>query len=213
MRTAVLGMALIVLTGAGAYELRNRTSGADAQLVSQVQARLDAIPSAFGDWTSESREYDAKSMDRTGSFASLNRIYHNAKTNESIGILILAGPAQEIGSHDPNRCYVGAGYRPVGAAAKKTLPEATPAGPCSYWTARFDTDTFPAASLQVNWAWTLNGLWTASDNARYEFVREPVLYKLYVSRRINAAATDETDPTELFLSEFFPVVQEQLKIN
>lgn len=207
MRSAIVGIALVALAGAGAFEIRNRTGRADAVLVDAVQAKLDAVPKSFGDWVGEDREYDARQMDRTGSFASSHRLYRNAKTNETIAVLILAGPAQEIGSHDPNRCYVGAGYRPVGSAARKTLPEATPKGPCSFWTARFDTDTFPAASLQVNWAWSLNGLWVASDNARYDFVREPALYKLYVSRRLNAAAADSVDPTESFLAEFFPAVQ------
>ncbi len=213
MRAIIVGIALIALVGAGSFELRNRAQRADPKVVESVQAKLEAIPKAMGDWTGEDREYDAKQMDRTGSFASSHRLYRNAKTNESIAVLILAGPAQEIGSHDPNRCYVGAGYRPVGSASRKTVPEATPKGPCSYWTARFDTDTFPAASLQVNWAWSLNGLWVASENARYDFVREPVLYKLYLSRRLNAASAESADPTEGFLAEFFPAAQGAMSSN
>ncbi len=207
MRLAIVGIALVLLAGAGAYEIRTRTGGVDPVVAAAVQVKLDGIPKSFGDWIGEDRDYDAKQMDRTGSIASLYRLYRNAKTNESIAVLILAGPAQEIGSHDPNRCYVGAGYRPVGAAAKKTATEATPLGPCGYWVARFDTDTFPAASLQVAWAWSVDGRWVASDNARYEFVREPALYKLYLSRRLNAADPEGNDPTEVFLSEFFPAAQ------
>ncbi len=210
MRSAIVGIALVLLAGAGAYEIRTRAGGVDPVVAGAVQAKLDAIPKTFGDWTGEDREYDAKQMDRTGSFASMHRLYRNAKTNESIAVLVLAGPAQEIGSHDPNRCYVGAGYRPVGAAAKKTAADATPVGACSYWAARFDTDTFPAASLQVVWAWSVDGRWVASDNARYEFVREPALFKLYVSRRLNAADADAVDPTEGFLAEFFPAAQANL---
>jgi Protein of unknown function (DUF3485) len=213
MRPVIVGIALVLLAGAGAYEIRTRVGGVDPVVAGAVQANLDAIPKGFGDWTGEDRDYDAKQMDRTGSFASLHRLYRNAKTNESIAVLILAGPAQEIGSHDPNRCYVGAGYRPVGAAAKKTAPDAIPQGPCSYWAARFDTDTFPAASLQVVWAWSLDGRWVASDNARYDFVREPALYKLYVSRRLNATDADSVDPTENFLAEFFPAVRTSLAAN
>jgi Protein of unknown function (DUF3485) len=213
MRLAIVGIALVVLAGAGAYEIRNRAGGVDPVVAGAVQAKLDSIPKSFGDWTGEDREYDAKQMDRTGSFASAHRLYRNVKTNESIAVLILAGPAQEIGSHDPNRCYVGAGYRPVGAAAKKIVPEAESMGTCSYWAARFDTDTFPAASLQVIWAWSLDGRWMASDNARYEYVREPALYKLYVSRRLNATDADAIDPTESFLAEFFPAVRASLTAN
>lgn len=213
MRAAVIGLAVVVLGGAGFLEMRNTSGRADGATIAAAREKLDAIPMAVGDWTGERQEYDAKQMDRTKSFAAASRVYRNAKTNEAISVLILAGPATDIGAHDPNRCYAGAGYRPVGSQARKEMPEATPTGPCSYWSARFDTDTFPAVSLQVNWAWTLDGLWAASDDARYEFGRQPTLYKLYVSRRLNALATTAAaaDPTEDFLTAFFPAVQAVLK--
>ncbi len=213
MRSAIFGIALILLIAAGAWELSNRTARADSQIVKTVQSRLDSIPESIGEWKSEDQTYDERQMERTGSFAAFHRLYRKAKSNETISVLILAGPAQEIGSHDPNRCYVGAGYRPVGTAVKKILPDPTPLGTCSYWTARFDTDTFPSASLQVYWAWSLNGQWSASENARYEFVREPVLYKLYLSRRLSASNDETLLSTEEFLNEFVPEVQKCLSPN
>jgi hypothetical protein len=213
MRTGIVGIALLVLAGAGAYELRARTARVDPAAAAAIQARMDAIPKTIGDWIGEDRDYDARQQDRTGSFAALHRMYRNAKTNETVAVLILAGPAQEIGAHDPNRCYVGAGYRPVGAAVRKSAPEGTLDGPCGYWIARFDTDTFPAASLQVLWAWSTDGRWIASDNARYDFVREPALYKIYISRRITAVDADEVDPTERLVTEFFPAVRTGLAAN
>lgn len=206
MRTAVLATAFVALAGAGWFEYQNRSRRADRATVETVQAKLASIPTSIGDWSGEDREYDARQMDRTGSFASLHRLYRNPKTNESIAVLLLAGPATDIGSHDPNRCYVGAGYRPVGSATKRSLAD----GKCSLWSARFDTDTFPASSVQAMWAWSRDGNWTASDNARTEFVLEPVLYKLYVSRRLGPADGDAIDPTESFLTEFFPAVQQRL---
>ena len=210
MRAGIVGIALVIFAGAGTYEYRNRTNRIDPATASAVQSSLDQIPKVIGDWVGEDRDYDARQMDRTGSFASLHRLYRNKKTSETIAVLLLAGPAQEIGAHDPNRCYVGAGYRPVGVAVKKNAPDAIPNGSCSYWTARFDTDTFPAASLQVVWAWSRDGLWVASDNARFDFVQEPLLYKLYVSRRLVATDAETIDPTESFLNVFFPAVRSEL---
>jgi hypothetical protein len=212
MRGAVIGVAILALCAAGGFELRNSTGRADEATIQETQAKLDAIPNAVGDWKGETLPNDPRQLERTGAFAVTSRAYRNPKTNEVFSVVVLAGPATEIGAHDPNRCYAGSGYRPVGSPAKKELAEATPKGKSGYWSARFDTDTFPAVSLQVNWAWTLDGVWVASDDARYEFVRQPVLYKVYVSRRLNALATNPTaaDPTEEFLAAFFPAVQENL---
>lgn len=213
MRAAVIGVALVVLCGAGFLEVRNTTHRADAAAASAVQAKLDAVPMTVGGWAGEKLEYDAKQMDRTKAFAALHRAYRNPKTNEVVSVLILAGAAADVGVHDPTRCYAGAGYRPVGSQQKRPIdPDA--GGRCAVWTARFDTDTFPAVSLQVNWAWSLDGVWAAAEDARYEFGREPVLYKLYVSRRLNTVAAGPTptaDPTESFLAEFFPAVQDALR--
>ncbi len=209
MRAAVIGIAVVVLGGAGWLEVRNSSHRADAGMVAAVQEKLDAIPLVVGDWTGEKQDYEAKQLDRTGAFAAAQRVYRNAKTNDAVSVLVLAGPATDIGAHDPNRCYAGAGYRPVGSQQRREFEPET-GNRCSYWTARFDTDTFPAVSLQVNWTWSLDGVWTAAEDARYEFGRQPVLYKLYVSRRLNAlagGARSAADPTEAFLAEFFPAVQ------
>ncbi|QEL17216.1 exosortase-associated EpsI family protein [Limnoglobus roseus] len=213
MRAVVIGIAVVVLCGAGWLEVRTTSHRADATAIKAVQEKLDAVPLAVGDWKGEVQEYDSKRFDRTGAFAATSRVYRNAKTNEVVTALILAGAATEIGAHDPNRCYAGAGYRPIGPQQRRELDESVPGPHCTYWSARFDTDTFPAVSLQVNWAWSLDGAWTASEDARYEFGREPVLYKLYVQRRLNTlgGGAQAADPTEGFLAEFFPAAQSVLQ--
>jgi hypothetical protein len=212
MRGLVILAAVVVLAGGGFYEVTNTLKKADAKTIAEAQAKLDAIPLTLGDWTGEVQQPDLKQADRAGAFALTTLFFKNEKLNEGVSVLILVGPSGEIGAHDPNRCYAGAGYRSVGTQERRDVVDETNVG-SSFWSARFDTDTFPAIALNVRWAWSLDGTWTAAENARYEFVREPVLYKIYASRRLNtlANASQAGDPTDDFLQKFVPAVRSALK--
>jgi hypothetical protein len=201
MRIVVFGLAFVVLGAAGVFEAKRSFERVDPLAAAAVQAKLDALPLTQGDWVGELVPYDAKQLEQTKAVAHTNVLFRNPKTKETMSLLVLAGPPGQIGAHDPNRCYEGAGFQRVGAVVVKKLVAAN----SSYWLARFDTDTFPAQSLQVSWMFTANGDWSASDDARQEFVFKPVLYKLYLSRNLTSAETNRTDdPIENLLSELLP---------
>ncbi len=66
-------------------------------------------------------------------------------------------------------------------------------------------------ALDVLWAWTTNGSWTASTSPRVAFARSPVLYKLYVVRRLTRP--DEKPPPEPcqdFLRLFLPALDARI---
>lgn len=205
-KAGVVGVAITVLCAAGSFEAVQSARRADPERAQAVQARLDAIPSAVGAWTGRAGEFDAKPIRQAGAVAYAYQVYTRPRTNDEIQVLILAGDPGEIGAHDPNRCYAGAGFRPIGQQVRRDVPGL----PDAYWSARFDSDTFPAASLQVNWAWTADGTWAAADDARVEYVGRPVLYKLYVTRRLAPADGSAADPTREFLVEFLPAVRTAL---
>jgi hypothetical protein len=204
MRVIVFGLALLVLGAAGVFETKRSLNRIDPQTAAAIQARLDALPLTQGDWVGEKEPFDLKQLERTKADAHLNIIFRNTKTKEVISVLLLAGPADEIGAHDPNRCYAGAGFQRIGAPmVKNVLGYGS-----SYWQARFDTETFPSQSIQVNWSWSTNGTWVASSDARYEFISQPTLYKLYLSRSLtanDAARTD--DPVDQLLVQLLPALQ------
>jgi Protein of unknown function (DUF3485) len=214
MRSLVLIVALAVLAIGGYFELKNGIRAADPALVAGVQAKLDSIPLDLGDWQGELQTPDWKQGKQAGAFALTTLVYTNKKLNQAVSVLILCGHAREMAVHEPTRCYAGAGYRLIGSQQRKTIDE-DGSGSWSYWSSRFDTDTFPAISLQVNWCWSIAGDWAGPDDARTTFRGEPALYKLYVSRRLNTLGTPSSsgDPTEDFLKKFCPVVQKNLAGN
>ena len=215
MKFVAVVFAAIVLISAGVFQASQSWGRTDAAVAEVVQAKLSAIPLSGKEWVGEDVDYDAKQLKQTQAIAHVHRVYKNAKTGEAISVLILAGDSREIGAHDPERCYDGAGYRPVGQRLRREMLDPTTAKESSYWSARFDTDTFPAVSLQVNWAWTLDGIWMAAEEARTEFVGQSVLYKMYATRRLvaldNAQKTNDT--TEQFFVEFLPAVRKAIAGN
>lgn len=211
LRVVVLLSAAAVLGAAGVVEVVQSRRRADPEAAQQVQAKLDAIPLMIGPWVGRVAEFNPQVIRQTNAIAHTYRVYTREKPGEALDVLMLAGDPGEIGTHDPERCYAGAGFKPVGSRRRVEVTDPTTAQPASYWSARFDTETFPAASIQVIWSWTADGTWVASDDARFEFVGRPVLYKLYVTRRLTAAGTKPAaDPTDEFLTEFLPEVRKTL---
>jgi hypothetical protein len=123
-----------------------------------------------------------------------------------VTILIISGSPGAIGAHDPTVCYGGAGFKQK--SAEKTVSVTTKDGKVdSLWGAKFDKETFPVQSLQVNWAWTVNGQWQASGNPRIEYARHSMLYKIYVSRGLGPNLSEDRDPSVEFMKELLPEIR------
>src|SRR5205085_4949274 len=115
LRPAVLVFAVAVLAAAGVTEVILARQRSDPEAAQQVQAKLDAIPLSVGDWTGKVAEFDPKVIRQAHAIAHTYRVYTREKTGETVDVLLLAGPPGDIGTHDPERCYGGGGYKPVGS--------------------------------------------------------------------------------------------------
>jgi hypothetical protein len=208
-RNLIFALAFVALLGAGAFEYAQSRRRADPEAAQQIQAKLDTVPLSFGDWVGTTADFDAKVMKQTGAVAHLYRKYARAKSGDSVEILLLAGDPGEIGVHDPERCYGGVGFQPVGTRRRQSLSDPL-VGEHSYWSARFDAETFPATALQVCWGWSADGRWSAAEDARFEYLGQSTLYKIYATRRLNPSSTGTADPTADFLSDFLPAVRASL---
>lgn len=211
-RVALVVAGLAALVAAGVFEgLRSNRWGVPDDLAAAA-ARLDRVPRGFGNWTSTEVPVDQKILDRAEAVGSVSRVYRNAKTGTVVSVMMLCGQAGPIASHTPDICYAGLGYQMQGGQVRKTVPP--PAGPATYWTARFAKDATDPG-LEVNWAWGAAGTWIAADAPRFELAGHGVLYKLYVSRGLAGAGPPrageaEPDPVRDFLTEFLPVVRAAL---
>jgi hypothetical protein len=210
----VIGLAVAGLVAAAVVE--RVTSAATSGDVRAAAARLDAVPAAFGDWTSAEQPMDEKVMKVAEAAGSVSRAYTNRKTGAQVGVLLLCGPTGPIGAHTPDVCYAGNGFEMSGGPQKKAL--AAPGGAtATYWSVTFEKKP-PATDppLRVCWAWGADGDdWQASANPRTDFALRRALYKLYVVRPEprtppGTPTAADPDPIHEFLTAFLPEVRKAL---
>jgi hypothetical protein len=207
MQKGFIIVAAIVLLGAGgAVEYVRSGKTADRETILAARAKLAAIPLTAGDWTGTDESFDEKMLEVAEASAFSHRDYVNEKTKHRVKVLIIAGSPKAIGAHDPTVCYGGAGFKQYREEAKLTVPAADGKSD-SVWQARFDTETLPALSLSVMWAWTADGRWAASDRPRIDYAREPMLFKIYVSRSIGPRESEASDPSLELLKVLTPEIR------
>ncbi len=209
-RTLLIVAVIAVLLAAAVVEgIRSNRWGASEDLQAAA-AKLNRIPTAFGDWKSVENPIDPEILKKAESINAVSRVYENQNDRTRIAVLLLCGRSGPIGAHTPDICYAGLGFKMAGSELKRT------AGESSYWTGRFDKPS-GEGSLMVSWAWSVDGNWRAAENPRMEFVGHDALYKLYATRSLT---TEErlgnpikSDPTEVFLAEFLPEVKKTLETH
>jgi hypothetical protein len=208
VRAAVFAVAIAGLAAAALVEgsLTGRW-GASADLRA-ASAKLDGVPKAFGDWTSDESPIADKVLQVAEATGHVSRVYRHSKNRAELSVLLLCGPSGPIGAHTPEVCYAGNGFARTGSADKKVL--ALPGGAtASYWSARFEKAADPgAAPLRVCWMWGTGGDWEAATNPRLGL--RSALYKLYVVRSEPQPTVGETDPVTEFLTAFLPEVKKAI---
>src|SRR5690349_20084084 len=106
----------------------------------------------------------------------------------------MCGRSGNMAVHTPEVCYRGAGFELREQPAPVALYDAAGS---QMWSATFAKNTGPISRLRLYWAWNSQGEWQAATAPRWEFRREPFLYKLYVSRDCGQqpTLTANADPT------------------
>ena len=200
LKGLIVAAAVLMLAAGGAVEIVRSGRTANDGQIADAKAKLAAIPLTIGEWKGKEEEFDAKQLEQAEAAAHVNRVYTRERTGDAITVLILAGSPKAIGAHDPTVCYGGAGFKQ--RASEQTKPIVSVDGKSdTFWEAKFETDTIPIKKLQVLWAWTVDGTWLASSRPRLDFAREPLLYKIYVSRGLSQKAVGEKDSSHELLAE------------
>lgn len=213
MKTLLIIGAVTGLVAAGVYEGKLTNRWGDSAEVANRASRLQGVPGTFGDWVSTDREMDPNIQRVAGAAGYVDRNYRNTRTGEVMDVLMLSGPSGSIAAHTPDVCYAGIGFAMKEAAPVKRYLDAGAAGSVSYWSARFDKDAPGESPLLVNWAWGVDGDWSASEAPRRDYMLHQSLYKLYVTRRVpltDRNAVQSAASVESFLKEFVPVVKTAL---
>jgi len=185
--------------------------GPSQRLESSVEA-LTRIPSSFGDWTGEDIPFDPTDMAHAGIEGRLVRRYGNARTRESVSLLIVCGRGGPICVHTPDVCYAGNGYSQAGEE-KMALISTSGGGSDSFRVIRFKKmDSVTPSQLEIYWSWSRDGgLWEAPENPRLSLARSASLYKMYVVREFAPGSRSENvDSCRAFLDRALPEISQKL---
>jgi hypothetical protein len=203
----LLLLAVVVGSGIAHGVWSNRWNVSDGP--ERAAARLSQVPITFGDWDGRPGELPTRHV----SVAELSGAhvceYVNRRTGSVISALLVCGRPGPVSVHTPEICYTGAGYEVVGVRTRYSHP-ALPGA--SLWVCDFQkTNTATPERLRIFYGWSAQGEWSAPENPRLTFFRQPALYKFYVIRKLTQADEAlEDDPAGEFLKVFVPQLQKSL---
>ena len=108
------------------------------------------------------------------------RRYFSSTTGLTGVVTAITGPPGAVSTHTPDVCYVASGYTIAYGPVKETI-ELPGIGTATYFVAEFEKKTSTGIDRQrVRWAWATGaGMWDVPDLARFVYLREPELYKVY----------------------------------
>ncbi len=169
-------------------------------------AKLQQVPMTIGDWEGEPLELGQREFARAGIDGYIMRNYKNRLSGAEVSILLVCGRPGPVAAHTPEICYGGAGYELTAD------PIAYPIRSDHCWTALFRKQDAPVHEyLRIVWSWTAGETWLASSNPRLEFAADPVLYKIYVVRKVTSLGESITsDPCIDFLRQLMPEMMKVL---
>lgn len=175
-----LGIAIVVLLVSAGAVLHGAATYRWAA-ISPVSGKADAIHDhtiQVGDFNGAivPTEFEIKEKSRVTC-----REYKSPTQPFGAMVSVTSGPPGAVATHAPDVCYPTSGYRTVSAPKKETvtLPGGTT---INYFVAVFEKKSGSQPDRQrVRWAWAVpGGKWEAPDRARFAYLREPELFKLYV---------------------------------
>lgn len=176
----------------------------------QVVSRFAEVPSTWSGWTSEKIKLDPRELKAAGAVGTFSRRYIDSVSGEAVSVFVLAGSPGDIAVHTPDICYPGAGY--VLGPIEKTEVEIEGTSQRAKLFTSTATRNRPDSlqRIRLYWAWTVDGSWTAPDDARQTYVSVPVLCKLYLISQENAEESGATSPQRIFLGRFLPHLTDTL---
>jgi hypothetical protein len=154
-------------------------------------SQLEQLPATIGDWDAQDLELDARQLRVAEAIGYVYRRYINRRSGAVLSLIIVCGRPGPIAVHPPDVCYTAAGFNPLAAPARHSVPAGASVEQAEFWASTFRRqDASSSEDLRVFWSWSATGVWKAPDNPRLTFARYRTLYKMYVVRQVYSA--DET---------------------
>jgi hypothetical protein len=174
----------------------------------EAAQRLDAIPLEIGEWDGE--VIDVKPGEAgEGVAGCIKRRYVHRKSGQAVSLFIVCGRHGPVSIHTPEVCYGASGFT---VSAKEHVQ--IESGDFFWRTEAIRTNATEETRLRLYWAWNGGNGWTAPEEARVVFVKNPVLHKLYVVRELsNVSEAGQRESCEEFLTVLLPTLRRTLALS
>jgi len=179
---------------------------------------LSDIPIQIGPWQGVDGELDPFIARKTGSTDYIMRRYTNQQTGAVVELLMLYGPAAEMGYHKPDACYPNAGYKLVGGGDLRPVGFG---GPPDQRTIGFKNLVFQrgegglADRQQVYYVWRYSDIYALDLGQPSKFGRLPGMFKIQVARGLAPSESadgraNHANPCEDLLARLLPVFESKV---
>jgi hypothetical protein len=211
-RSLSLAVAVLTLVGSGTM---CHALARNSEELQEAASRVAQTPMAIGDWQGQDVAENAEdelAFAQAGAQSHLVRTYVDRRTKVSILVILMCGRPGKMAVHTPEVCYRGAGFEFSGEPAVCSVKNEPGAASLRLWTGLFTKKNGTTTNLRLYWAWSAHGDWEASTNPRWQFLRAPFLYKLYISRDLGSQphVAPLADPAEDFLRQLLPALNKTL---
>jgi len=164
--------------------------------------RLNELPERCGPWVlMKTMELDEGAARLLRCYGSAVRVYQHEQTKDVVSVAVLFGPRGPIAVHTPEICYSSVGTAQIGDRERKMLKASGQSQ--GLWAVQFGEKSLDGSvgdpSLEVWYAWSDGGAWTASENPRFWMTTN--LYKIQVA---GPPSESGSASCEGFLKEFLP---------
>jgi hypothetical protein len=184
----------------------SRADKIQSDLIAEAASRFTLVPTHFGPW--QMREEDTLSesaLRLLGCSNHICRTYVHEKTGETVGLVILVGPAGPLAVHTPEICMSSREYENVKAAQSIEIDASGQKS--QFFSTLFRARTLEGQKLNVYYGWSRDGhLWEAPESPRVTLGPLPVLFKIQVACADTALTSDEPSPGVSFLNDLVPIL-------
>jgi hypothetical protein len=210
----IAGIAIAMIVGSGYVQGVWTFRWSEARELHAASEKLAKVPLILNDWTGKDTPLDSRQATLGRIHASVSRQYVNAKTGQSVTVLLLCGRPGPLSVHTPEVCYAGSGYEVAGNRSKVVV-DYPGGGPGEFWAIKVSKpDPVRPERLGIDYGWFARNHWAAPDmDARFAFSGQAVLYKMYVIHEQDRSDESGTvDASSQFLKDFLPTLQEILAV-
>lgn len=166
----------------------------------RAAAKMTRIPKDIGAWHGEDLTLDERQRARAQLTGYVMRRYRQQADGTEVTVLLMCGRPGPLAAHTPDVCFDGAGYELSAPLTQYAPPAAAGRAPAEFTLGDFrGTESAVPTRLDVLWAWSADGHWSAPDRPRVAFAASPVLYKLYLTLQMPPGGRLEEDPRAAFV--------------